>query len=68
MSIWRRAAVFVAKELVASATYEFGKEIGQHLGDALGTVLGRRIDPEHARHDDDDEEDDEDEDDEDGEV
>lgn len=52
MSLLSRAIMFALKEVVGAAA----SEIGQHVGDAAGTLLGRKIDPEHGKHDDDDDE------------
>lgn len=45
MSIARRVAKFIAENLAAGAL----TQIGEHVGDAIGTVLGRKVDPDHAR-------------------
>ena len=45
MSIARKLVKFVAENLAAGAL----TQIGEHVGDAIGTVLGRKIDPEHAK-------------------
>jgi len=53
MGLISRAIIFAAKEVVAAAS----GEIGNHVGDAIGTLLGRKIDPEHAKKDDKDKDD-----------
>lgn len=46
MSLFKKAAIkFLAETLVGN----FLSEVGQHVGDAVGTVLGRKIDPDHAK-------------------
>lgn len=45
MSIGRKLAKFIAENLAAGAL----TQIGEHVGDAIGTVLGRKIDPDHAK-------------------
>ncbi len=46
---WKRAALRLVGETVVGG---FLSKVGEHLGDAVGNVLGRKIDPEHGKHDD----------------